>query len=749
MLFIASFLCLAMSSCTGDPKQQKSIDIIPIPNNLTRTSNEFRWKQGDEISIVSESSLQNENQYLKEILEKATGAKITDSDGAKRSIKLEMDSNLGEEAYTLSVKDKQITIKGGSAKGVFFGIQTLLQMLPSQVYAGNGLANGFSVEGVEIEDAPQFPYRGMHMDVSRNFAKKEDVMRFIDMMSHYKFNTFHWHLTDGAGWRIEIKKYPELTRKTAFRAQSTWKEFWNEGQRKFVDEGTPNSYGGYYTQEDIKEVVAYAAKRHINIIPEIEMPGHSEEVFVAYPELSCSGIPYKDSDYCAGNDQTFKFIEDVLTEVIDLFPSQYIHIGGDEAGKEAWKTCPKCKKRMTDENLQDLHELQSYFVKRVSDFLKTKNKKLIGWDEIIDGGLASDATVMLWRDQATAIKASEMGHDVIMTPGSHCYLDFYQGDPTTEPESIGGFLPLRKVYSFPVIPEGADPKHFIGGQGNLWAEYIPTFKHMEYMAFPRALAIAEVTWSKADNRNWDDFKKRLPNQLERFDLLGVNYHKPSYELEMFQNIDTINKTITVTLEHEQINPEIRYTTDGSIPTSESVLFTDSLVLANGIDFCASIMVDGVAKLPYKRNIGYHKAIGKKVIYNKPWTSYPAGGETALVDGLLGGFTYSDQMWQGFTSDMDIVIDFEEMTEIGSINARFMQLIGPGVYMPEFVEIAYSSDNKNYTTIAKIENDIPAEHDRLIFKDFGYSLKEKVNARYIQVKAKNQKGFLFTDEIVIN
>lgn len=373
------------------------------------------------------------------------------------------------------------------------------------------MEGAWSVQATAIQDSPRFEYRGLMLDVSRHFRSKEFVKKQIDALAYYKLNRLHLHLTDAAGWRIEIKKYPLLTELAAWRPEANWKRWWNEGGRKYCRFDAPGASGGYYTQDDIRELVNYARERHITIIPEIEMPAHSEEVLTAYPELSCSGEPYKNADFCVGNEKTFTFLEDVLTEVMELFPSQYIHVGGDEAGKAAWKTCPKCQKRMKDEQLDNVDELQSYLIHRVEVFLNAHGRKLLGWDEILQGGLAPNATVMSWRGEQGGIDAVKSGHQAIMTPGSHCYIDSYQDAPYSQPEAIGGYLPLEKVYSYNPIPASLTPdeaKLIYGVQANLWAEYIQTDEHCEYMIYPRILALAEVAWSAPERKSWTDFRPR-------------------------------------------------------------------------------------------------------------------------------------------------------------------------------------------------------------------------------------------------
>jgi len=740
-------------SCSSNSYKTEDLSLIPLPTKAEYNSSQFEWNASSTITYTNNNDeLKSIAGNLAKFLSKTTASDIKVQEGnayTSNAIILSLDENItGNEAYHLSIDASKIKISASNPAGLFYGIQTFIQMLPPEAFKAGGLDKEFSLACVNIQDSPRFGYRGLHLDVSRNFFTKDEVKKYIDLMSIFKFNRFHWHLTDGAGWRIEIKKYPLLTQKAAFRAESSWEKFW-DGDRKFVDEGTPGAYGGYYTQEDIKEVVAYAAERYITIIPEIEMPGHSEEVFVAYPQFSCAGKPYANSDFCAGNDETFTFLEDVLTEVMELFPSEYIHIGGDEAGKSAWKTCPKCQKRIRDEKLKNVDGLQSYFVTRIGIFLTSKGRKMIGWDEILEGGLAPGATVMVWRGYEKATETARLQHNVVMTPGSHCYFDFYQADPATEPEAIGGYTTLEKVYSFePVINDTVQP-YVIGGQANLWTEYIPNFKQVEYMVYPRAIALSEVLWSGKEVRNWENFKKRLPNHLKRLDYLDVNYHKPSNELQISQLIDTDNKRIGITFESEQYQPVIRYTLDGSEPTSQSPEYKETIYIEKPVTLTAAIFVNNEMQKPFfRREIGYHKAIGKKVIYKTRWTSYPAGGETALVDGLTGGLSYGDQLWQGFIHDLDVTIDMEEVTPLSDFHARFMQLTGPGVYMPDYVEVSLSEDGKNFEKALKIENELSPDHDRLFIRDFSGSI-ENNNARYIRVFAKNQKGFLFVDELVIN
>ena len=447
------------------------------------------------------------------------------------------DKSLGQEGYELEIQPRTITIEAEEPTGLFYGVQTLFQLYPPEVYSEITVAGAdhWDLPCMKIRDLPRYRYRGMHLDVGRHFFPKTFIKRYLDLLALHKVNTFHWHLTEDQGWRIEIKKYPKLTEVGAYRKETLVGHF-----RDRPHQFDGRRYGGFYTQEDIREIIQYAEKRYITIIPEIEMPGHSLAAIASYPELSCTGGPFevgtlwgvKQDVYCAGNDKVFEFLEDVLTEVIALFPSEYIHIGGDECPKDRWKVCPKCQNRIKQEGLKDEHELQSYFIKRIEKFLLSKGKRLIGWDEILEGGLAPEATVMSWRGTKGGIEAAKQGHDVIMTPTTHCYFDYYQADPETEPLAIGGNLTLKKVYSFEPTPEEFTPeedKYILGAQGNVWTEYMRTPEYVEYMSVPRMCALAEVVWSPRERRSWKDFRVRLDSHFRRLDVLGVNYYKGAFD----------------------------------------------------------------------------------------------------------------------------------------------------------------------------------------------------------------------------
>lgn len=676
LLFSAS----VFTACA--PVAEQTLSVTPVPMEVNWQRGSFRPDASTSLWIEAPEA---DRSILAEYLQASPLAlKLADSQSGNQVVLKQTDALEGitsPEGYVLSVNSDGVRIEALSGAGLFYGVQTLLQMAAD---APEGMT------AVTVKDEPRFEYRGIMLDVSRHFRSKEFVKRQIDLLSYYKINRLHLHLTDAAGWRIEIKNYPRLTQFVAWRPQAVWKDWWN-GKREYCEETDPRAQGGYYTQDDIRELVAYAQKHYVTIIPEIEMPSHSEEVLTAYPELSCTHVPYKQSDFCIGNEKTFEFLENVLTEVMELFPSEYIHIGGDEAGKASWPNCKLCQARMKKEGLKDVNELQSYSIHRMERFLNSHGRKLLGWDEILDGGLAPNATVMSWRGTEGGLAAIRSGHKAIMSPGQYCYLDGYQDAPYSQPEAIGGYLPLKKVYGYEPVPDSLsadEAKLMYGVQANLWTEYIPTEEHAEYMLYPRAIALAEVAWSKPENKSWEDFHRRALKIVD--ELKAKGYHP--FELKN----------------------EIGNRKEAETPVE-------------------------------------HLALGKKVTYNAPyWENYPAAGEATLTDGLRGGWNYNDQLWQGFvTKDrVDVVIDLEKETPIHSVAADFMQICGPEVFMPERVVISVSNDGKEFTQLAEIKHEVVRD-DAVTFKNFGW--EGEASARYIRYQALASDkfgGVLFTDEIVV-
>ena len=587
-----------------------------------------------------------------------------------------------DEGYAIVTAEESVYITAKTSAGAFYALQTIRQLVES----GEWLTGA-------IVDYPRFDYRGILIDISRHHRSVEFLKRQIDMMARLKMNRLHLHLTDAAGWRIEVEAYPRLTEYAAWRKGATWKEWWSRDNRDYAEMGTEGAYGGFLTKEDAKELVRYAADRYITIIPEIEMPGHSAEVVAAYPELACSQKPEQQEDLCIGKEATFEMMQTILDEIIEIFPSEYIHIGGDEATKKSWTECEDCQRRMREEGLESVDELQSYMIHRIEEYLNARGRQIIGWDEILEGGLAPNATVMSWRGEEGGRAAAAAGHKVVMTPHAYCYIDAPQDAPPTQPEAIGGYLPLEKVYSYDPTPKDMSEdvaQYILGVQGNLWAEFIPTDEHYEMMLWPRAIAIAEVGWSERENMDYAHFRTRATNIVERMMAEG------------YAPFDLKNE---------------------------------------------------IGERPESREPVEHLALGKSVTYNLPSRyyapQYGAAGDATLTDGLRGTWTYADGRWQGFLGrgGVDVTIDMGEVTHIESITADFMQYCGPGVFMPCLVEIAISEDGEHYTKIADIEHEVVVE-DVPSFKSFGW--EGSAEARYIRYKAHRSKfsGFLFIDEVVV-
>jgi hexosaminidase len=508
---------------------QNAYNLIPVPKQLTPAEGSFTIKKGMSIAVGDES-FRDVAAMLAVQCQTVSGIVLPVKTGkASSGIVFVMNSALGEEAYALNVTSKKIELQAKTGKGAFYALQTLMQLMPAQIHGKDLSATALTIPNCTIADEPRFSYRGLMLDVGRHYYPVDHIKRYIDLMAMYKMNIFHWHLTEDQGWRIEIKKYPLLTKISSIRKESTVGRY---SDKKF--DGKP--YGGFYTQEEVKDIVAYAGKKYITVIPEIEMPGHSQAVLAAYPQLGANadriyqvGTKWGVSeDVLFPREETFTFLENVLTEVMELFPGPYIHIGGDECPKAQWKESRFCQDLIKKQGLKDEHELQSYFIRRIDKFISSKGRKLLGWDEILEGGLSPNATVMSWRGTAGGVEAAKQGHDVVMSPNSFLYFDYYQDDPKTEPIAIGGNLTLAKTYSFePYLPElnAAEAKHVIGIQGNVWTEYIKDLPYAEYMTYPRALALAEIAWSPMASKNYADFKKRVTGHLPVLDALKVNYAK--------------------------------------------------------------------------------------------------------------------------------------------------------------------------------------------------------------------------------
>jgi hexosaminidase len=772
------YALLLLSSCSSSPlpaqqanRTLSDIKIIPQPQSLSLQQGAFELKAQTVVFFPADSAQwELPAQYWMGIVLESTGwtpqaipYRPRDLSAPKlNAIYLMADNDIAHpEGYALEVKPGWVMLRARSAAGAFYGIQTLRQLFPPEI---NG--RGVAVDSVllapacSIVDAPRFGYRGMHLDVARHFFPVSFVKRYIDLLAQHKLNTFHWHLTDDQGWRIDIEAYPKLQTIAACR-DKTLKGHYNDQPWQFNQ--TP--YCGIYTREEIKEVIAYAQKRFVTIIPEIEMPGHSMAALAAYPELGCTGGPYQtlpvwgisDDVFCAGNDQTFVFIEKVLHEVCALFPGTYVHVGGDECPKTRWKSCTKCQARIKKEGLADEHELQSWFIGQAEIILSKNGKKLIGWDEILEGGLAPQATVMSWRGTSGGIEAARSGHDAIMTPGSHCYFDHHQGDPETEPLAIGGFTPLEKVYLWEPIPTELTPaeaKHILGGQANLWTEYISTSDKAEYMAYPRACALAEVLWTKPERKDWPDFAQRLKTHFRRLEAQGVHF------AQAFYDVNCRYYDGKVYLSTADSTTAIRYTINGTELGPNSTLYRGPFALTMSCTVKTRAF-DHAKPLGRMRTVQYllHKASGKSYTMNGKPVQYNGGEQYALTNGVTGGIR-SWNSWVGLVNqDLDPMIDFGESTPVESVEVHYVDAKSSWIWPPRRVELAASDDGKTFKVVSVKDIDADARQNNAVETLRFEALH--LNTRYLRLTAKTygvippgkpgegNGAWLFLDEIVVD
>ncbi len=756
-LLLASLLLLAM--CT---QKDNSYNLIPYPTHIESGKGLFKISEHNTVSF-GQGLDHIEYDFLKAGIALKTGIavqKVDEAGAIHLTLSNTVADEMKEEGYQLTVDKKQINIEAISPVGLFYGVQSLLQLIG---------ADG-TVPAVSITDEPRFAWRGFMLDVSRHFFPKEYIFKVLDQLAMHKMNTFHWHLVDDQGWRIEIKKYPKLTEVGAWRVD---REHLHWNGRKKQQAGEKATYGGFYTQEDIKEIVAYASARHITIVPEIEMPAHTNAALAAYPEYSCTGGPFSvlpggiwpiTELYCAGKDETFDFLQDVLLEVMDLFPSPYIHIGGDEANKAEWEVCPDCQTRIREEGLSDEHELQSYFITRIEKFLNDNGRQLIGWDEILEGGLAPNAAVMSWRGIQGGIEAARSHHPAVMTPTSHCYFDYYQGSPDLEPQAFGGFIPLEKVYSFEPIPEELsleEGSFIMGVQANLWTEYVHTPAEADYMTFPRLCALAEVAWTDVEQKDFDFFAQRLTKHLHYLDLYEVNYAKSFSNVAVETAFDMEAKEFQIELSNPISFGEIRYTLDESDPTAASALFSDPFALDKTTTVKAATFLDDIGySAVSSEKVWIHKATGAQAQYMHPYSvKYPAGGDMALTNSLRGSKSLTDGRWQGFLeNDLDVLVDLGAKKEIHKVTLGCLQTVGSWVFFPSSVAFILLDEQETELAREAITNQVSLQEAERLIQNFSASFTQR--ARYVRVVAKNQElcpdwhagagqpAWLFVDEIII-
>lgn len=769
--FKALFTVLLFSffSCQDKPVvfNENDINIIPKPAAMQLHSGGFQFSKNT-VFVVENQSQEHLFNSLSKKFKQAAGwpLSISHKKALDNYVALETDTSLAPEAYTVTVSASNISIKASGNAGFVYGLETLRQLLPAAIESPTLVNNGnWIIPNVEIQDQPRFKWRGLMLDVSRHFFNADYIKKTIDRLAMHKLNVLHLHLVDDQGWRIETKQYPKLTEVGAWRVNQEDKHWHARTTNKHEDKTT---YGGFLTQDELKDIVAYAQTKNIEVIPEIEMPAHVSSAIASYPELACFdqkiGVPsgglWPITDiYCAGKDSTFDFLENVLNEVIEIFPSKYIHIGGDEATKTNWKTCPHCQKRIKEEGLKNVDELQSYFVKRMEKYINSKGKQLIGWDEIIEGGLAPEATVMSWRGTKPGIEAAKQGHDVVMSPTSHCYFDYYQGPQAYEPTAFTAYIPLSKVYGFDPVPDEMTPEeaqHVLGGQANLWAEYIATTSHSEYMIFPRLAALSEVLWSTKASRNWGDFSHRLETLFNRYDNLGINYAKSAYILRPAYTFDSINQAVNLSIENEFPNSDIRYVTGNGNLTENAQQYTKAFQIKKTTILKASLFKSNKPiGITLVDTIKFHKAIGKPVRYNTEYSNaYKGTGAYTLNNALRGSENFHDGQWQGWLTNMKVIMDLEKETNITSVTVGTLESQKAGIYFPVKVEVSTSNDGKIFQKIGETTRAYQEQlHPGL--KDFVVTFPQQ-SARFIKVKAipleKNPRGggvWLFIDEVLVN
>ena len=765
---IAAMACLLPAAASG---QTADFNVIPMPQKVeTIDAAPFVLNAKTTISLAKNSADMKRNaSMLAQYIAQETGIRPSVGKAAKNGSAIILDINKdirNAEGYTIDVSSKSIRISGATAAGVFYGIQTLRKSLP----VANGEAGHVDIPATHISDAPRFAYRGTHLDVSRHFVSADSVRRFIDMLALHNINRFHWHLTDDQGWRIEIKKYPLLTQVGSKRDETVI------GHNSGKYDGKP--YGGFYTQQEIRDIVKYAAERYITIVPEIDLPGHMQAALAAYPEYGCTGGPYKvwtmwgvsDNVLCAGNDKTLQFMDDVLKEVVALFPSKYIHVGGDECPKTQWQKCPKCQARIKELHLEakDGHSaeerLQSFVISHASNYLKSLGRYTIGWDEILEGGLAEGATVMSWRGESGGIAAAKQNHDVVMTPNTYLYFDYYQAaDKKNEPLAIGGYLPLDKVYAYEPMPSeltADESKHIIGVQANIWTEYMPTYRQVEYMALPRMAALSEIQWSQPEKKDYDGFRNRLLKLFGQYELAGYNYAKHLYNVSLDIDSDTKWREIIVHMSTAG-DAEIRYTLDGTKPTAGSKLYESPLHLQKSAKIRATAFRKGQQSRVSSQDICFNKATACPVtLLQQPQKNYTYGGGNMLTDGLTGDAGFNTGRWLGYSgNDLEAVIDLKKTNEISRVSFNTCVDMPSWVFDARGVEIGVSDDGVTFKSIAR--EDIPAKGKNEANKVYSHQIAfDKVKARYVKVRiasehnipdwhaGKGKNGYLFVDEISV-
>lgn len=758
--------CVALCSCTSN-MGKADFNVIPQPNNITVDSTATAHFILDKnVSIVhnGDEDMTRNARFLAQYIQEMTGIEL--SDGGDKVIKLQVGLNdENPEAYKLQVYPDSVVITGATPAAVFRALQTVRKSLPTTA------VDAVEMPIAEIYDYPRFEYRGAHFDVCRHFYTIDEVKTFIDMLALHNVNNFHWHLNDDQGWRIEIKKYPKLVEIGSKRTETVI------GRNPGKWDGVPVS--GYYTQEQAKEIIEYATERYINVIPEIDMPGHMRSALAAYPHLGCTGGPYDvwtewgvtPEVLCAGNDSTMTFLADVFNEIMDIFPSKYINAGGDECPKTRWQECPKCQARIKAEGIvakgrfNEFDRLQGYVTNYIYKVISARGRMMMGWDEILQADIPSDAIVLSWQGIAGAIEGAKRGNKVVLSPNTHCYFDFYQSkDVQFEPFAIGGYTPVEKVYSFEPVPSELDEeqaKLVIGAQCNLWTEYIKTFSHVQYMELPRLAALCEVQWTEPEHKDYESFKERIPAMFAIYDKYGYNYAKHLCDVNATYTPNTEKKALEVTFSTLK-NREIRYTTDGNEPDENSTLYSGPFTIDSDVIIKAASFSNGVKSRTICDTINTNIASFTKATFNTvPAIGYAFNGAQTLVDGIMGGTTnYRTGRWIGFVgNNCDVVIDLGSEQSISELGFNCCVFQCDGVVDAAGVEIYGSNDGKEYSLIASEE--YPEVVKEMEFATPHHEIKfAPKSTRYLNVIIKSHKAlpswhafagapaFVFVDEITV-
>ena len=770
------FLAIALvASCATLSDKSDVHEVIPYPNDVQVGDGTFNAQgaavtYGTAVDAPSVEVIKAFAQKLSDICGEQSG--LVEGE-AETGFVFAYNGQLPEETYELDVRPEMVLVQASGLRGFNYAIQTIKQLLPVEIFGNTPAPKAdWTMPCVLINDSPRFSYRGLHLDEGRHFFGVDQVKRYLDLMEVHKLNKFHWHLTEDQGWRIEIKKYPLLTEVGSIRKGTCIKKDFTS------HDGIPYGEGMWYTQEQIREIVDYAAAKGIDVIPEIDLPGHMVAALAAYPELGCTGGPYdvwtrwgvSEDVLCAGNEKVYEFLENVLTEVCDLFPYEYIHIGGDECPKVRWESCPKCQAKIKSLGLKDKdgqkaeHFLQSYVITRIEKFLNSKGRKVIGWDEILEGGIAPNATIMSWRGEAGGLEATRQGHDAIMTPNTYFYLDYYQSmDVANEPFGIGGYLPIERCYSYEPYPADMTDEqksHIIGVQANLWTEYIAEADHLYYMLLPRLAALAEVQWCHADRKDWGRFYAAADKFCAIYDMMGYNNAKHVLQVKGNVTNDPVSKTATVTLEAQGGVP-VKYTLNGKTPGKYSKTYSEPLVIDESCVLKAVALRKGVEPKVFTRTFDFHKAVGKKVTYSrKPHGRYCAGAPMSLVDAVRGPQIFKSVEWTAWHgSPVDIMIDMDETDPYSSVTLGCLSDKPSYIFFPYSVVVSVSDDGQTYAEVAREEYGIEAKDSPDKLSELSISFAE-TSSRYLKLTvtpvpaipewhyAAGRRTYFFIDEIIV-